>query len=79
MLQSDENVSMEVRQSKGSNEMESELDWGEIDRHWADSEVEQYLMSNDQTYDFGELSDDMDVEVYKAFGRERVTRKIKKK
>ena len=48
--------------------MESELGWGEIDRHGAVSEAGQYPMSNGQTYDFGEISDAMDVEAYKAFG-----------
>ena len=67
---------MEVRQAKESNEMGSELDLEETDRHGADSEVEQYLMSKDQTYDFGELADAMDVEVYKAIGKEQVTRKV---
>ena len=78
-MQSDENLSMEVRQAKGSNEMESELGWGEIDRHGTDSEVGNFLMNNDQTYDFGELADAMDAEVYKAFGKEQVTRKVKGK
>lgn len=49
-----ENLSLEVWRAKGSNEMGSELDWGEIDRHGAESEVGNNLMSNDQTYDFGD-------------------------
>ena len=36
-------------------------------------------MNNDQTYDYGELEDAMDVEVYKAFGKEQVARKYQGK
>ena len=78
-MQYEENVNMEVRQAGGSSEMEGDLDWGEIDKHGADSKAEQYHMNNDQTPDFGELEDDMDVKAYKAPGKGQITRKVKKK
>ena len=68
---------MDVRQARGSSEMESEIDWEEIDKHGADSEVEQYLMNNDQTRYFGELGDSMDVEAREACGGEQITRRSK--
>ena len=65
---------MEVRQAKGSSEIESEIDWAIQRETGADSEVENRLVNNDQTRDYGELRDARDVEVYKAFAKEQVTR-----
>ena len=70
-------MNMDVRQARGSSEVESEIDWGEIDTHGADSEVGQYLMNNDQTRYFGELEDAVNVEAYKAFRKEQITRRSK--
>ena len=62
---------MEVTQARGSSEMESEIDWDDLERY-TDSEVENHLVNNDQTRDYGELRDARDVEVYKAFAKEQV-------
>ena len=50
---------------------------GEIGKYGTDSEVENYVLNNDQTY--GELEDAMGVEAYKAFGKEQVARKFQGK
>ena len=65
---------MEVTQARGSNEIESEIDRGELERY-TDSEVENHLANNAQARDFAELAGPWDVEVYKAFGEEQITRR----
>ena len=64
---------MEVPQARGSDEIESETDWGELERY-TDSEVENHLVNSAQTRGFGELKDSKDVEVYKAFGEKQISR-----
>ena len=76
--QTEENEDMEVTQARGSREIESDIDWGELDRY-TDSEIENHLVSNTQARDFVELTDPRDVEVYKAFGKEQITRMEKER
>ena len=52
---------------------------GEIERYGADGEVGDYVVNNDHTCDYGELENATDVEVYKAFGVEQMSRKFKGK
>ena len=35
--------------------MESDIDWGEIERYGTDSEVENYVVNHDQTGGYGDL------------------------
>ena len=64
---------MEVMQARGSKEVESDIDWGGVDIY-TDSDIENHLANNTQTRDFVELTDPLDVEVYKAFGKEQISR-----
>ena len=63
-------------QTRGNSEGESGLDWGEIDNYGTDSDVENYVLNNEQTGDYGDLESAIDVEVYKAFGKEQMSRKF---
>ena len=66
-------------QARGNSEVESDLDWGEIDNYGTDSDVENYVLNNEQTSDYVDLESAIDVEVYKDFGKEQVTRKLQGK
>ena len=56
-----------MRQTRGNSEIENDLDWEEIDKYGTDSEVENFVLNHEQTYDYGGLENAMDVEAYKAF------------
>ena len=38
-----------------------------------------FVLNNEQTYDYGDLDNAIDVEVYKAFGKEQMSRKYQGK
>ena len=64
---------MEVTQARGSREIESDIDWGGLDRY-TDSETENHIANTTQARDFVELAGPWDVEVYEASGKEQITR-----
>ena len=74
-FQLEEELSLEVMQTRGNSEGESDLDWEGIDNYGADSDVGNYVVNHDQTYDYGGLDKAIDVEAYKAFGEEQMPRK----
>ena len=78
-FQPEEEPGLEVMQTKGASEGESDLDWEGIENYGTDSDVENYVVNHDQTYDYGELDKAVDVEVYKAFGKEQMPRKNQSK
>ena len=51
--------------------MESELGWEEIDRHGHTTKWGNTLWATTRHMILGELEGDMDVEAYKAFGKEK--------
>ena len=63
-------------QARGNSEGESDLGWEEIDNYGADSDVGNYVLNNEQTGDYGDLGYAIDVEVYKAVGKEQASRKL---
>ena len=41
--------------------------------------MENYVLNNEQTGDYGDLENAIEVEVYKAFGKEQMSRRIQGK
>ena len=64
---------MEVTQARRSKEVESDIDWGGIDTY-TDCDMGTHLVNNAQTRDFAELRGPQDVEAYRAFGKEQISR-----
>ena len=64
---------MEVTQARGGNGVESDIDWNGVDTH-TDSEIGTNLVNNTQARDFAELRGPQDVEAYKAFRKEQISR-----
>ena len=71
--QNEEDVEMEVTQARGGNGVESDIDWNGVDTH-TDSEIGTNLVNNTQARDFAELRGPQDVEAYKAFRKEQISR-----
>ena len=79
ILDPEEEQSLEVMQTRGNGEGESDIDWEGIGNYGTDSDVENYIVNNEQTNDYGDLESAIDVEVYKAFGEEQKSRKYQGK
>ena len=47
----------------------TDLDWGGIDAYGTDSELVDYLLNRDGTYDYGYISDPAEIEAFEVFGK----------
>ena len=65
---------MEVTQTRGGREIESDIYWDGLGRY-TESETEYQIANNAQTRDFVKLKGPWDVEVYKAHGEDQIMRR----
>ena len=78
-MYTEEEQSLEVLQTRGNSEGGSDFVWEGIGNYATNSDVENYVLNNEQTSDYVDLESAIDVEVYKAFGKEQVARKLQGK
>ena len=65
----------EVRYTGESIDPPSALDWAEIGKYGADTEVAGYLLNRDGAFDYGDISGPSEIEACEVFGEDNAKRK----
>ena len=59
-------LASDVRYAVEATDSEIDLDWGEIENYGTDIDVSDYILNHDGAFDYGEISDPVEIEVYKV-------------